>query len=95
MRRIKNMELHSFYCINCGEKTYELMRSRSHQYSRHHRKVLYCPHCKQTVNCIECRNDEKFIRYINYFDNSPNSYNFLCISYNKSLKIRGNYGDIN
>ena len=50
---------HSFYCINCGEKTYELMRSRSHQYSKHHRKVLYCPHCKQTLNCIECRNDEE------------------------------------
>ena len=52
-------------------------------------------HNKTKISLIKCHNDEKFIRYINYFDNSSNSYNFLCISYNKSLKIRGNYGDKN
>ena len=55
----RKMEQHSFYCMNCGEKTYELMRPRSHQYSKHHRKALYCPWCKLIVNTIECRNDSE------------------------------------
>lgn len=51
------MELHSFYCMNCGEKAFELMRPKGHKYSKHHRKALYCPWCHETVNCIECKND--------------------------------------
>lgn len=55
----RKMEQHSFYCMNCGNKAYELMRPRSHQYGKHHRKALYCPWCKITVNTIECRNDSE------------------------------------
>ena len=45
------------------KKTYELMRPRSHQYSKHHRKALYCPWCKLTVNTIECRNDNEVYEF--------------------------------
>ena len=55
----RKMERHSFYCMNCGNKAYELMRPVSHQYGKHHRKALYCPWCKVTVNTIECRNDSE------------------------------------
>ena len=55
----RKMEQHSFYCMNCGNKAYELMRPVSHQYGKHHRKALYCPWCKITVNTIECRNDSE------------------------------------
>ena len=65
---MKNMELHSFYCMNCGEKTYELMRPKSHKYGKHHRKALYCPHCRQTLNCIECRNDAEVFEFKEAFN---------------------------
>lgn len=65
----KKMELHSFYCINCGEKVYELMRAVSHQYEKHHRKALYCWHCKQTLNCIECRNENEVYEFKEAFAN--------------------------
>ena len=55
----RKMEQHSFYCMNCGNKAYELMRPRSHQYGKHHRKALYCPYCKTTVNHIEITNLEE------------------------------------
>lgn len=63
MKTVRNMELHSFYCMNCGEKTYELMRPKNHKYGKHHRKSLYCPHCHLTLNCIECRNDQEVFEF--------------------------------
>jgi len=61
--KTKRMDRHSFYCMNCGEKVYELMRPVSHQYGKHHRKALYCPWCKLTVNTIECRNDNEVYEF--------------------------------
>lgn len=60
MARAKNKQIvfNTFMCINCGNAVYSLPRERSHQYKTGHRKVLYCPHCKETVNCVECKNDE-------------------------------------
>lgn len=51
-------ELHDFYCLNCGSKI-PLMRSIGHQYKKHHRKKLYCYHCKTEVNHVECRSYEE------------------------------------
>lgn len=47
----------SFYCMNCGEKGIPVCRKKSKQKGKHHRKKLYCIHCKNEVNHIECRND--------------------------------------
>lgn len=53
-------ESHDFYCLNCGKKSIPLSRKVGHQHSKNHRKKLYCPFCKTTVNHIEVRNyDEK------------------------------------
>lgn len=52
-------EIHSFYCINCGEHNMDLPRKTGHKYNKHHRKKLYCWHCKQTVNSIECKNEKE------------------------------------
>lgn len=49
---------HSFYCIQCGKKGIPLARKNSLQHERFHRKKLYCPWCKMTVNHIECRSQE-------------------------------------
>jgi hypothetical protein len=55
MARQQKMELHSFYCMNCGKKALELMRKCGKQHGDFHRKKLYCPWCKVESNCIECR----------------------------------------
>lgn len=56
MGRNRSYEPHDFYCINCGTKGISLFRPQSRKRELFHRKKLYCPHCKQTVNHIECQN---------------------------------------
>ena len=51
-----NSEEHSFWCINCGKRGIPLSRTTGRQRERFHRKKLYCPNCKVTVNHIECKN---------------------------------------
>lgn len=48
-----------FFCINCGKESIPLARKENQLHSKFHRKVLYCPWCKNTVNHIEVRNDEE------------------------------------
>lgn len=53
-------ETHDFYCLKCGNKGIPIMRSRGMRKEKFHRKKLYCIHCKEEVNHIECRTlDEK------------------------------------
>lgn len=46
-----------FYCVNCGKRTMTIPRPKSLIRPAFHRKKLYCPWCKETYNCVECRND--------------------------------------
>ena len=50
-------EQHKFFCPKCGQENYSLSRNIGHKYSKFHRKKLWCYHCKQELNCIECRTD--------------------------------------
>ena len=63
------LQQHSFYCINCGKKAYELMRKTGHQYPRFHRKKMYCPYCKQEINMVECKNEADIFEFRNDFIN--------------------------
>lgn len=56
-------ETHSFYCINCGNKSYDLPRKKGRLCSSFHRKKLYCPHCKNTINNIECKTIEEVEKF--------------------------------
>ena len=56
-KRSNNYVEHSFYCIRCGNKGIPLRRNSGHQHAQSHRKKLYCPWCRETYNCIECRNE--------------------------------------
>ena len=58
MGRRSKVIFHSFYCMKCGNKSYDLPRKKSNQKERFHRKKMYCPNCKTIVNHIECRNEE-------------------------------------
>ena len=64
----KEILLHSFYCMKCGNKAMELFRKRGFQHERVHRKKLYCPYCKLELNCIECKNDEDVYEFKENFE---------------------------
>lgn len=56
-------------CLNCGKAAYSLPRKVSHQYKRGHMKKLYCPHCKQEINCVECFDDTDIFNFKIKFEN--------------------------
>lgn len=64
----KCVEYHSFYCMNCGKEIFTLPRAKSHQYEKHHRKMLYCPWCKIECNAIECRNYDEVQNFKEAFE---------------------------
>lgn len=64
---ISKYENHSFYCLNCGKKGIPIWRNKSHLHEKNHRKALYCPHCRNTVNHIEINNMDDVIKFKNNF----------------------------
>lgn len=56
---MKSQELHRFFCIRCGHEGIPLFRKAGHQHQAMHRKKLYCPYCKLTINHIECRTEDE------------------------------------
>lgn len=68
MRKGQRSE-HSFYCLNCGKAGIPLARRDSFKRERMHRKKLYCPWCKMTVNHIECRSEEDIYNFKQDFEN--------------------------
>ena len=56
-------ELHSFWCIQCGNKGLDIQRKPNHRYAKHHKKKLWCPWCKMEINHIECRNDAEIVEF--------------------------------
>ena len=60
---ISKYENHSFYCLNCGHKGIPIWRNRGHLHEKNHRKALYCPYCKTTVNHIEITNFEEINQF--------------------------------
>ena len=76
-------EEHQLYCLACGRAGIPLSRKKGFQHEALHRKKLYCPWCKTTVNCVEIRNlyeKEKFIEDFNngvYKDEAENSLSYV------------------
>jgi hypothetical protein len=59
---------HSFYCIQCGNKGIPIMRNNGRAKEKFHRKKLYCLHCKQEINHIECRTEEEVNQFKEDFE---------------------------
>ena len=57
MAKGNRFDMSSFYCPKCGKKAMDLPRPRSLTRQAFHRKKLYCPWCRETYNCVECRNE--------------------------------------
>ena len=53
-----NYDTHKFFCLACGAEGIPLARKRGQQKERFHRKKMYCYHCQNTVNHIECKSSE-------------------------------------
>lgn len=68
-RRNNKFVMNDFYCMNCGAKNLALPRRDSHQHERFHRKKMYCFHCKQEVNHIECKTYEDVLEFRENFEN--------------------------
>lgn len=62
-------EVHTFWCIKCGQRGLDIQRKVNHRHGKHHRKKLWCPWCKCTVNHVECRNDEEVAEFKENFKN--------------------------
>ena len=60
---------HSFYCINCGNKGIPLMRPQGFKHAGMHRKKLYCIHCRQEVNHVECKTFDEVEEFHTNFEN--------------------------
>ncbi len=69
MARAKKTDLHDFYCIKCGNKGIPIARQRSHNHGKFHRKKLYCLHCKQETNHVECKNEIETYEFLEDFRN--------------------------
>lgn len=57
MARNKNRKMnndHSFWCIKCGQRGIPLFRSEGSRKEKFHEKKLYCLHCKEEMNHVEC-----------------------------------------
>ena len=65
----RRIDIHDFYCMGCGRKVFECVRPRARKREKFHRKKLYCPWCKVTANCIECRNDEDVFEFKTSYEN--------------------------
>jgi hypothetical protein len=63
-----NIEINSFYCLQCGQKSMELPRKRSNRKEYFHRKDLYCPHCRMTLNHIEIKSDDEYFDFRQRFE---------------------------
>ena len=48
-------ETHDFYCTACGQKSLPCFRTVNSK-EKGHLKKLWCPNCKQEVNCAEITN---------------------------------------
>jgi len=53
-----NVEQHKFFCIQCGQEGIPLARKKNRKRERFHRKVMYCYHCHEDINHVECRDEE-------------------------------------
>lgn len=57
MRKSTLSESTKMFCMNCGKEGIPVVRKRSKQKEKFHRKKMYCWHCGTEVNHIECRNE--------------------------------------
>ena len=64
---LENLDIHDLSLETVEDKLIPLARKINHAREKFHRKKLYCPWCKVTINHIECRNDEEVQEFLERF----------------------------
>ena len=84
---------HSFYCLSCGNKGIPLSRPQGFKHERMHRKKLYCIHCKQEVNHIECKTFDEIEEFKENFINGvyKNESEESCLFTQRTSWLRQEY----
>lgn len=59
-----------FFCPNCGKEGLNIYRIKGRQHGKFHRKKMYCPWCKNTLNFIEVRNDQEKEEFLENYKNN-------------------------
>lgn len=62
------IDIHDFYCLNCGNKALSCVRPQAHRREKFHRKKLYCPSCQLTLNCVEVKSDIEAYEFREMFE---------------------------
>ena len=63
----KTIESH-LYCMACGREGIPIQRKMSSQKEKFHRKKMYCPWCKQTLNFVQIRTNEELQEFMEKFE---------------------------
>lgn len=58
-----NFDSPKFFCMNCGKEGIPIPRTQGYKRGKMHRKVLYCPWCKETLNHVECHTLEEELKF--------------------------------
>lgn len=68
MSKNKVMKYNDFYCLNCGNRSMTLPRTRGFLNGKFHRKRLYCPLCRLDCNHVEVQTDEEAFEFKEAFE---------------------------
>lgn len=68
MSKNKVMKYNDFYCLNCGNRSMTLPRTRGFLHEKGHRKKLWCCQCGKYLNHIEVNNDEEAFEFKEAFE---------------------------
>jgi ribosomal protein S26 len=55
------------FCVNCGKESIPISRKNAKLHGKFHRKKMYCPWCKTTLNHVEIRSDEEKEEFLTMF----------------------------
>lgn len=56
------------FCTKCGNEGIPIQRKRGQYREKFHKKKLYCLHCQEQVNHVECKNEEEIAEFRKDFE---------------------------
>lgn len=56
------------FCVNCGKESIPISRKNAKLHTKFHRKKMYCPWCKLTLNHVEIRSDEEKEEFLEMYN---------------------------
>lgn len=66
---MRGYDYNKFFCTQCGNEGMPIQRRSSRKKETHHRKQLWCLHCKEETNHIECTNQYEIEEFKRNFEN--------------------------